>query len=329
MAEESDNQSAGMKEFLEKAIGQLIELVVLLPAGGLLLLSIVWLWIDADIVPPSVRWLLRDSSTALVAMLIAASALGLLMFGWAAEGADAYLTSISSRHHWAVWIFHWMPVQRALETRRVQAALHSMAYEYTDVEASCYPDLDQPEPSRDPWPPQIKPLPGPWRSIARFTLLVNSLKPRTAGKQSQARTDSSQWSGWSDASTELNVRERQEFIDSRSQACAMAREPRYLWRITSELENLHLRVVLTLSVALASAVIAIEVVLRLLISRLDLLRLPPASQSSLIVIGLACVSASIGLRFLAGLLWREELELAVLLHERITKDAVLLRTGEP
>jgi hypothetical protein len=87
--------------------------------------------------------------------------------------------------------------------------------------------------------------------------------------------------------------------------------------------------VLTLSVALALAVIAIEIMLRLGISRLVLLRLPPASQSSLIAIGLACVSASIGLRFLAGRLWREELELAVLLHERISKDAVFLRTVEP
>ena len=84
---------------------------------------------------------------------------------------------------------------------------------------------------------------------------------------------------------------------------------------------------LTLSVALALAVTAIEVVLRLGIGMLDVVHLPSASQNSLLAIGMASALSSIGLRFLAGRLWREELELAVLLYERISKDAQFLRNA--
>jgi hypothetical protein len=360
--EESVKQGAGMKEFVEKAIDQLVELVVLLPAGGLLFLSAIWLWIDADIAPTSVRSLFGDSSTALVMMLIAASALGLLMFGWAAEGADAYLASVGRRRRWAVRLLHWMPVPPVLETPRVQQALRSMANNYTDVEASDdYTDVeasddlerDRPEASRDAWTRRRRPRlwvlrwmpflrsmandetdveesgPGPWRSVARFSFLVGSLKPRTHLRALTLNLDERRFFD------ERRHFERRHLTDDQrrqlitaigSQEWSPDEQPRYLSIITSELDNLHLRVVLTLSVALAFAVIAIQVVLRLGIDTFDALRLPSIAQSSLIVIGMACVSASIGLRFLAGRLWREELELAVLLFERITQDALFLKT---
>ena len=197
-----------MKEFVEKMIDELLELIILLPSGGILFVSIVWLWLDADIMPTSVQSLFGDSSTALVVMLIATSALGLLMFAWAAEGADAYLESVGRPRRWALesvgrprrwavrlfhwalesvgrprrWavrLFHWMPIPFVLRSPRVQAALHSMANDYTEVEAFGHPEHDESDPNRDIQSGRSESALSPWRSIARFRLLVNQLRPRT------------------------------------------------------------------------------------------------------------------------------------------------------
>jgi len=312
MAEESGKQGAGMKELIEKTVDQLIELVVLLPAGGILLASIVWFWLDPDIVPPSVHSLFGDSSAKLVVTLIAASALGLLMFGWAAEGADAYLASVGRPRRWAVRLFHWMPVPPVLRSPRVQSALESMANDYTGVEALGRFEHDADEPSRHIWPGRYESSPGPWRSVARFTVLVDHLRPRTYAFRPREEPGALPPAAWQERS--------EPHVDGPSQAWSAA-ELTYIWSITGELRNLHLRVVLTLSVALALAVTAVEVVLRLGIGMLHVVRLPLTSQNPLIAIGVTCVLSSIGLRFLAGRLWREELELALLLYERITLRA--------